>query len=364
MSLAGYYFTIEVMAFRDLFSKKPRPDYLAGPAGFSGVLSPYADSESLTPAVAWNDWLSVGAPRVLSREAALQVPAVAKVRNVLTTTIAPLPLRVLNKDGILAEQPSWAYRTDGDETPFNRMFNIVQDLLFDGLSILAVQRGTAGQVLAMAHVSRGRVSTDGNGALLIDGQHVDESAVVFIKAPYNGILRDGSATIAGARDLELAWQGRSRNPIPLVHIQRDDTGEGPLTNEERKALIDGYRAARQDVDGAILFTEGGYTVTALGTAEADLFESGRNAATTSIGQISNVRASMLDGTLADSSSLTYVTSEGERSAFLVFDIPFYTSVIEQRLSQDDVVPAGQRVRFDMTALQTVNPPATGAPLED
>ncbi|PPI00624.1 hypothetical protein C5C56_06180 [Rathayibacter sp. AY1D1] len=351
------------MAFLDLFRKNNRPDYLAGPAGFSGINSPLASTEALQPALAWNDWLQVGSPTVLSRAAALQVPAVSKVRNVLTSTIAPLPLRVLNKDGILPEQPSWAYRTDGAETPFNRMFHIVEDLIFDGLSILAVERGTAGQVLRMAHVDRGRVGQDGKGNLLIDGSPVDEDAVIFINAPYNGILKDGSSTIAGARDLELAWQGRSRNPIPLVHIQRDDT-EAEITPAERKALIDGYRAARRDVDGAILFTEGGYTVTALGTAEANLFESGRNAATTSIGQLANVRASMLDGTLADSSSLTYMTSEGERSAFLVFDIPFYTTVIEQRLSQDDVVPAGQRVRFDMTGLQTVNPPATGAPLED
>ena len=356
------------MGILDIFNRGVRTDLLqVGSGAYSGVLSPYSP-DVLSPAIAWSDFLQAdeanGLP--LTRIAALQVPAVDKMNKLLIATIGPLPLRVLDANGVLASQPSWTSRTDTGTTPFNLRAAIVSDLLFDGFSVLAVKRGAKGQVLALAHIPKNRLASDADGNLLVDQKKVDDSEVCIIDAPYEGILTTGSPTIRGARDLELAWHGRGRNPIPLVVISHNnqDTQSGGLEPEEIKQLIDGYSAARRDVNGAISYLPPGLKAEALGTAEADLFEKGRNAATTAIGQHGGVRASMLDGTLADSSSLTYVTKEGERSAFLTFDLPLYTRVIEERLSQDDIVPAGQRVRFDLTDLLSNPQAATGPVVED
>jgi hypothetical protein len=356
------------MGILDLFKFKGRPDYLAeGSGGTSAYLSPYA-ADTLAPAIIWSDWLSsdeaLNLP--LTRMAALQVPSVAKTRNVLISTIGPLPLRVLNSGGLLPAQPSWTSRTDTAKTPYQRTAEVVTDLFFDGWSALAVKRGSKGQALQLAHIPKDRLGSDSKGKLTVDGQPVPEEQVCVIESPYEGILNIGSPTIRGARDLELAWHGRSRNPIPLVVISHNnqDTQSGGLEPHEIQSMKEGYSASRRDVNGALAYLPPGLKAEALGTAEADLFEKGRNAATTAIGQLANVRASMIDGTLADSSSLTYMTKEGERSAFLTFDLPFYTRVIEERLSLDDIVPAGQYVRFDMTELLTNPPAATGSPSED
>jgi len=88
----------------------------------------------------------------------------------------------------------------------------------------------------------------------------------------------------------------------------------------------------------------------------------RNAVRTDIGSFLNIRASMLDGTQGVD-SLTYTTNSIERNAFYEIDLPFWTAPIESRLSQDDVVPAGQRVRFDKYA-EYGAPIDTDIPTED
>ena len=67
----------------------------------------------------------------------------------------------------------------------------------------------------------------------------------------------------------------------------------------------------------------------------------------------------MDASLS-TASLTYSTQEGQRNEFADFTLPYWIEPIQQRLSLDDVVPAGQRVRFDLSDLYT-NPPTPTSP---
>ena len=75
-----------------------------------------------------------------------------------------------------------------------------------------------------------------------------------------------------------------------------------------------------------------------------------------------IAASRLEGSQAEA-ALTYTTQEGARTE-LADALQGWVDPIAARLSQDDVVPRGQRVRFDVTDLATPAPTATGIPVED
>ena len=95
--------------------------------------------------------------------------------------------------------------------------------------------------------------------------------------------------------------------------------------------------------------------------DSAMFIQGRNAVRLDIANQTNIPASLLDGSTA-TASLTYTTAEGQRSSFHEQTIRYWTAPLEHRLSMDDVMPRGQRVRFDIT-YQTQQAP-DGEPSDD
>lgn len=330
-----------------------------------GIVSPWAPANNLAPWIATDlfgeDW---PAAMPLTREQALAIPAVSKVRNLLTSVIADLPLKALNKDGELAEQPTWLYRSDTDIPPYIRMAMTVDDLIFAGEALWAVSRGAQGQITDAMWIPRSRWTTT-NGNILVDEQPVDSREVIYFIMPgYSGILTQGNESLRSARDLQSAVARNLRNPLPAAILkQTENTGE--VNPADAAALLTQWRAARKDPDGAVAFLPYGIDLNALtGSSTSDTaFLEAQNAMVTTVGQLTSVRAAMLDGT-ASIDSLTYTTKDGEKNAFYEFDLPFWTSPIEARLSMDDVVPRGQRVRFDKSEVALNPTTPTGAPVED
>jgi hypothetical protein len=329
-----------------------------------GVSSPWADQSGLLPwAVGdiygeeWPDTLP------LSREQALEIGAVSKVRNLLTSVIADLPLVALNKEGPLDLQPTWLYRSDSDVSPHSRMAMTVDDLLFSGHALWAVARGANGQITDAIWVPRTRWTiTEGN--ILVDGQPVDSREVIYFQVPgFSGLLNQGNKALRAAQSLEAAAARNASNPIPAAILHGTETSQ--LSKEEIAGLLAAWRKARKDPEGAVAYLPSSVnfeTPQGTTTAESAYLEA-RNGMVTVVGQLTNVRAAMLDGT-ASIDSLTYTTKDGEKNSFYEFDLPFWTSPIEARLSMDDVVPRGQRVRFDKSQTQLNPATPTGAPVED
>ena len=301
----------------------------------------------------------------LDRSMAITIPAVSKARNLLVSTIAKFPLRCLDTKGLVTNQPSFMYRTDSNVTPYERMAWTVDDLVFYGYSLWKVRRGAKsenakyGPILSAEYVPM-RDWEITNGNIQIDEQDVDELDVILFNSPFEGLLTIGNRTLRGAIDQEEAWTGRARNPIPLIELHV--TEEGALTDKEIQALVAAWSAARRNVNGAIGYTPASMSIETHGEVAADLMVEGRNAVRTDVGSFLNIRASMLDGTMGID-SLTYSTSAGEKNSFYEFDLPFWTDPIQARLSMDDVVPRGQRIRFDKYDEYNI-PDPTGTPVED
>lgn len=340
------------------------------------ITSPYSDGAGLSKLLVADLLGEEQGQLAMSREDAIALPSVSKARNLLVATVAKFPLRAIaSAEGVdtdVTVKHPWLYRTNGTVSPYERMAWTVDDLIFYGCSVWLINRGAPENkddpssrrpILAAerCHPSRWEIRPlDGGYHLFVDDAPITDDGYIFINSPFEGLLNIGQRTLKGARDTENAWTGRARNPIPMVelHVTDDDAlDEGDITK-----FVDAWAAARTAENGAIGYTPQGVELRVHGTSDPALMVEGRNAIRTDIGSYLNVRVAMLDGTIGVD-SLTYSTKDGERNAFYEFDLPFWTDCITARLSLDDVVPRGTRIRFDMYEAQNL-PTPTGARVED
>ena len=300
-------------------------------------------------------------PEIVDRGNALKVPAVKRARDLLVGDISDLPLVAYQGDARVPVQPSWCYRADGVST-WHRMAMTVDDLLFYDCSLWERVNGADTFPLAAQRVpwEQWRVQ---DGEILVNDEPREASQLIYFPGPGGGpgLLANGRDTIRGARAIERAWVARTRSPIPPTLFQQ--TQEETASSDEITALVTKWAKARTNADTAgVAFVPWGLTPVFPAPADdSAMFIQGRNAVRLDVANLTNMPASLLDGSTA-TASLTYVTVEGERSSFHEQTLRYWTAPIEHRLSMDDIVPRGQRVRFDIT-YQTQVPP-TGEPGED
>lgn len=323
-----------------------------------GTRSPWSDGQ--LQKLVWSDVFGTEAQTV-TRGEAMSIPAVAKARGIIFSLIADKPLRAYRGDSLVTPQPAWLQRTDGEISPWHRMAYTLDDLMFYGWSLWAVERGAAGQVTNAARVPYDRWEFDTERRILVDSQTVDERSVILFAGPSDGLLDTASRTLRGAAAIDRAWIGRARSPIPAIELHQ--TNESNLLAEEAEALVSEWERKRNDENGAVAFTPYDVEVRVHGNTSADLYIEGRNATRLDVANFFNLPAALLDGSTA-TASLTYSTTEGKRNELYDYTVPYWAGVIEARLSQDDVVPAGQRVRFDFATLIDNPQSPTGAVVED
>lgn len=335
------------MGLFDYFRRSSSTDSTIERSASSGMLSPWSSGE--LQKLVWSDVFDT-VPTTITREEALSIPSVSKARSVLLSLIADKPLRAYKGDALAPTQPAWMHRTDGDISPWLRMAHTLDDLMFHGWSLWAVSRGAASQVTNAARVPMHRWRFDENGRILVDsgsGQFapVDADEVLLIPGPNEGLIAYGARSLSGAIALERAWVERAKNPIPQIDLhQTTDSGMEPA---EAKQLVTDWDAAR--AKGATAFTPHDIEARALGQVSAEMFTEGRNNTRLDVANFFNLPASLLDGSTS-TASLTYSTQQGDRNEVYDYAVPYWIGSIEGRLSQDDVVPAGQRIRFDFSSL--------------
>jgi hypothetical protein len=349
-------------------ASEPRTSTIRLPGG---VLSPGANGLAPMPLLAD---LFPDMEWPVDRSNALTIPAVSKARNLLVSCIAKFPLRSYRwdeknqTDTDTTTENRWLYATDGFQSPHERMADTIDDAVFYGCSLWLVDRSDAiGNPIIRAERCPYEWWEVRDGITVVvrdpddstaEERELDPSEFILFDFPFAGLLTIGARTLRGARDQELAWVGRAKNPIPLIDLHRTaDYVE--MEQGETDQMITDWATARVSPNGAIGSTPDGIEVKVYGDVKAELMVEGRNAVRTDVGSFLNIRTAMLDGTIGVD-SLTYTTKEGERNAFFEFDLPFWTDPIEARLSMDDVVPRGSRVRFR----KYEDTPDEGIPTED
>lgn len=323
-----------------------------------GIVSPWSNAQ--LSQVVWSDIFGVES-NTITRAEAMTIPAVAKARQILVSTIARYPLIALDTAGAVSPSHAWLQATDGEVSPWHRMAWTIDDLIFYGWSLWGVERDANGEITKADRCPIERWSINPEGLILIDDVVAEEGSVILIPAPFEGLLKVGSRTLKGGAKLEASWVGKATNPIPAIELHA--TTDDPLEPEEVRALVDAWADARADVNGAIAFTPHNVTAIAHGSAEPSLLIEGRNFLRIDVGAFLGIPAALMDASLS-TASLTYSTQEGQRNEFADFTLPYWLEPIQHRLSQDDVVPTGERVRFDLSDLYTTTPNPTGTVTED
>ena len=325
-----------------------------------GVVSPWAGPGQLAKVVI-DDIFGLDQTTV-TRTMAMSVPAVAKARHLICTTLSRQPLRAYKNGEPLREQPSWLTRTDTGEPPRLRMLWTLDDLFFSGWSLWAVNRGAEGQILDARRVPLHLWGFDAEWQVIVGDRHPDADEVVLIPGIGEGLLVEANRTIRGAIDLENQWAARVKNPVPVVELRY--TGDEDLTSAEMRQIRDTYVEARSDDNGVVMVTPRGFEVHAHGDQALELFVNGRNAASLDVARYANLPATAADASTVNASSVNYQNNDVKRNELHDYTFRGWAMPVEERLSMDDCVPRGQTVAFDLSALTQMPDPGTGPRLED
>jgi hypothetical protein len=313
--------------------------------------------------IVWADVFGTESDHI-TRAEAMTLPAVVKARAILAGQIAPVPLVALDADAQLPEQPAWLQRTDGLLSPWHRMLWTIDDLIFAGWSLWGLTRendAADGAIITADRIPLEWWEIDADGAILVDKEPVAAHAVILIPGPSEGLLQFATRSVRGAVLLEEAWVKRSKSPIPLVELH--ETIDNGLEEGEAETLVSDYIAARDDKNGMVSFTPYAIELRTHGETAPQLAIEGRNFVKVDVANFTNLPAAALDGSLS-TASLTYSTQEGARNEIADYALSYWSDPIAARFSQDDVTPAGTRIRFDFAQLRTTAPAPTGPTVKD
>lgn len=318
-----------------------------------GLASPWSTSE-LTK-FAWSDIF--GAEYVpVTRAEAMKVPAIVKGRALIVGTLSRQPLAKFRGAEKIEPDP-WMYRSnEGVVSPQMRTLWTLDDLIFHGCALWAVDRDMRGNILDAIRVAPEfwHIDPDSNG-IILNGNAATADEVIYFEGPQDGLLTIASDDIRAARAMSRAWASRVDSPVPLIELHINDVN-ADLTDDEQDALIEDWESARRL--GGTALTPAAIDTKVHGTTPTDLFVEGRNASRLDFANNLALPGAMLDGSTA-TASLTYSTKEGSRNELVDLSLAYWATPFESRLSMDDVTPAGTRIAFDLEYLSTPNQPAQG-----
>ncbi|MDD7687543.1 MAG: phage portal protein [Actinomycetaceae bacterium] len=318
--------------------------------------SPFSESNLVSIILA--DVAGMNPPHALTREQAMSVPAVAKARSLILGTLGRQPLALYRDDEQLTPPP-WLYRSDTAQAPLTRLSWTLDDLLFYGRSLWAVERDSAGMIADAIRLPQDwwDINSDGHVCVSITGtdtkKPVPPDSVILFEGLQEGLLDIASRTLTAAIDLENAWGKRVSSPVPLVELHEAER-DSEITEAEAEELVARWETSRQK--GGTAFTPYGLQLIEHGDKATDLFIEGRNALRLDVALFTNLPSTLLEGSQA-TASLTYSTQEGRRNELVDYSLAYWAAPIEARLSQDDVTPPGTRIAFNIEYFSQPTQPA-------
>lgn len=289
----------------------------------------------------------VSSHRSISREIAMSIPALARARRLITASIARCPLQAIKDESPLEHQPSWLARTDGPVSPFHRMLWTIDDLLFHGWSLWAIERGVDGQVLAADRVPIGQWSVH-DGQVVWGGQPVDAASVCLIPGLDEGLLTSAAGVIRHADAIQRAASKAADTPI--AHTELHQTKGQPLSPQEIEALVDAWIKARRSPTGAVSYTSESIEVKTHGTFDSALLLEGRAAAALDIARVTGIPAILLDAAGGGDTTIRYANIDARNTELIDFCLAPFMAAVAARLGMDDMVPRGTAISFDTTEL--------------
>jgi HK97 family phage portal protein len=290
----------------------------------------------------------------------MTVPAVARARNIIAGTIATLPLSTY-QEMTEAELPSRPVIKQPDPAlPRNiTLAWTLDDLLFYGVAYWQILTTSAedGRVTSARRIDPTRVTmrTDPNTQNIeswtVDGQLIPfngiGSLIVFWGLD-EGVLARAGRTIKTAIELEAAALRMAQEPVPQMVLRNEGMN---LPEDQKESLLSAFKTARRTRSTA--YVEGPINLDIVGfdSAQLQLVEA-RAYTASEIARAVGIPAWYIN---AESATSTYSNVSAERRSLLDFSLRNLISVVEGRLSQDDITPRGQYVEFELDDFLRGNP---------
>lgn len=296
----------------------------------------------------------------VSRREAMTVPAVARARNIIASTIATLPIETyqIATDIQIPNRPV-IDQPDPALPRSNTLVWTVDDLLFYGVAYWQILSVTAedSRVYQARRIDPLRVNfkTDQTAQTItgytVDGVDVPMSGVgslIVFWGPDEGIIARAGRTIKAAVELEAAALRMAQEPVPQMILRNEGMN---LPEAQKESLLQAFKFARKTRSTA--YVEGPINLDVVGfdSAQMQLVEA-RSYTASEIARVVGIPAWYIN---AESASSTYSNVSAERRSLVDFSLRPYLDVIESRLSMDDITPRGHHVEFDLDDFLRGNP---------
>ena len=287
----------------------------------------------------------------IDRYTALQVPAVARCRNLIAGVISSIDLELYNKKtGKELESPLWLEQPDIRQPRSVTISATVDSLLFYGQAFWRCTSLYAddGRPSGFEWIANTRVSMTTNK----DGTEVQSYSIAGQVCPMSGIgslvtfqsllpgvLDTGARTITAALDLEKAASVAASTPMPTGFIKNSGAD---LPEQQISGLLAAWKAARASRSTAYLTSTLDYQTTGFSPKDMMYNEASQYLAT-QIARLMNVPAYYISADM--NNSLTYQNILDGRKEFVAYSLQPFISAIENRLSMDDITRRGNIVKF-------------------
>jgi len=292
-------------------------------------------------------------PGIMDRQAAMQVPAVARCRNLLAGTVASLDLELYKKStGKQLQSPVWLDQPDLRQPRSVTMAWTIDSLIFYGQAFWRITSLYADDLRPSGFEwianNRVTITTNKYGTEVeyysINGQRVPDSGIgslVTFQGLTNGILLTGSRTIQSALDVEKASAVASQTPMATSVIKNSGAD---LPEAQIAGLLSSWKASRQNRSTAYLTST--LSVENIGFSPKDmLYTDASQFLACQVARLMNVPAFMISAEMNNGSSMTYQNILDARKEFVAYSLQPYISAVENRLSMNDITANGNIVKF-------------------
>ena len=299
-------------------------------------------------------------PGAMDRASAMQVPAIARCRNLLTGVIASLDLELYKKStGKQLQSPIWLDQPDLRQPRSVTMAWTVDSLIFYGQAFWRITSLYADDLRPSGFewIANDRVSVTTNKFgdqveyYTVNGSRVPDSGIgslVTFQGLTNGVLQTGARTIQSALDVEKAAAVAASTPMATTVIKNSGAD---LPEAQISGLLASWKASRQSRSTAYLTST--LSVENLGFSPKEmLYTEASQYLATQAARLMNVPAFMISADM--NGSYTYQNILDARKEFVAYSLQPYISCVENRLSMNDITANGNIVKFavDDTFLRT------------
>jgi len=289
----------------------------------------------------------------LDRALAMQVPAVARCRNLVAGVISYLPLELYKKStGEELGSPVWLEQPDIRQPRSVTISATVDSLIFYGVAYWRVTEVYADDLRPSRFewVSNLRVNAQLNAKgtevlyYTVDGEKVPmvgPGSLVTFQGLTQGVLQTAGRTIQAALDLEKAAAVAAQTPMATGFLK--NTG-ADMPESQVQGLLAAWKAARQSRSTAYLTSTLSYETVGFSPKDMMYNEASQYLAT-QVARAMNVPAYYISADM--NNSMTYQNIIDGRKEFVAYSLQPFICAIEDRLSMNDITNSQNRVRFNI-----------------